>query len=292
MNQATMNRLTIVTGLSGSGKSVALHTLEDEGFYCIDNLPSSMVNDLLNNVLAEKDKLFEKLAIGIDMRGEHSTPDEFLKVLKSLHARSDVITDVLFLDTSRQTLSTRFSETRRRHPLSSSKVPLMNAIDKEIELLAGVKDEADLVIDTSLLNLHQLRSIISTDVLGSTSTGLSLIFQSFGFKHGQPASTDFMFDVRCLPNPYWEPTLREFTGRDEPIIDFLGEQENVQTMFNDIRRFVEQWLPSFEGENRAYLTVSVGCTGGRHRSVYLCELLAAHFSAKRENVSLRHREIN
>jgi len=287
-----MNRLTIVTGLSGSGKSVALHTLEDEGFYCIDNLPSSMVNDLLNKVLAEKNKLFAKLAIGIDMRGEHSTPDEFLKVLISLKARSDVITDVLFLDTSRQTLSTRFSETRRRHPLSSSKVSLMSAIDNEIELLAGVKNEADLVIDTSLLNLHQLRSIISTDVLGSTSTGLSLIFQSFGFKHGQPASTDFMFDVRCLPNPYWEPALREFSGRDEPIIDFLGEQENVQDMFNDIRRFVEHWLPSFEGENRAYLTVSVGCTGGRHRSVYLCEMLAAHFSASRENVSLRHREIS
>jgi len=292
MSQDTMNRLTIVTGLSGSGKSVALHTLEDEGFYCIDNLPSAMVNDLLNKVLAEKNKLFAKLAIGIDMRGEHSTPDEFLKVLISLKARSDVITDVLFLDTSRQTLSTRFSETRRRHPLSSSKVSLMSAIDNEIELLAGVKNEADLVIDTSLLNLHQLRSIISTDVLGSTSTGLSLIFQSFGFKHGQPASTDFMFDVRCLPNPYWEPALREFSGRDEPIIDFLGEQENVQDMFNDIRRFVEQWLPSFEGENRAYLTVSVGCTGGRHRSVYLCEMLAAHFSASRENVSLRHREIN
>jgi len=287
-----MNRLTIVTGLSGSGKSVALHTLEDEGYYCIDNLPSSMVNDLLNKVLAEKNKLFQKLAIGIDMRGEHSTPDEFLTVLKSLHARTDVQTDVLFLDTSRKTLSTRFSETRRRHPLSSSNTPLMTAIDKEIELLASVKNEADLVIDTSLLNLHQLRAIISSDVLGKSSQGVSLIFQSFGFKHGQPASTDFMFDVRCLPNPYWEPSLREFTGREEPVIDFLGEQDAVQNMFADIRAFVERWLPEFENENRAYLTVSVGCTGGRHRSVYLCELLAAHFSSKRENVSLRHREIS
>ena len=271
---------------------MALHTLEDEGFYCIDNLPSSMVHELLDKVLAEKDKLFEKLAIGIDMRGEHSTPDEFLNVLQALHARSDVQTDVLFLDTARTTLSTRFSETRRRHPLSSKDVPLMNAIDREIELLAGVKNEADLVIDTSLLNLHQLRDIISSDVLGKSSTGLALIFQSFGFKHGQPTSTDFMFDVRCLPNPYWEPSLREHTGRDEPIIDFLGEQVHVQEMFSDIQSFVERWLPRFEVENRAYLTVSVGCTGGRHRSVYLCEMLAAHFNSKRENVSLRHRELS
>jgi len=287
-----MNRLTIVTGLSGSGKSVALSTLEDEGFYCLDNLPSSMVHELLDKVQSNENKLFEKLAIGIDMRGEHSTPDEFLSVLQSLHARSDIQVDVLFLDTSRRTLSTRFSETRRRHPLSSKDVPLINAIDLEINLLASVKDEADLVIDTSLLNLHQLRDIISSDVLGKSSAELSLIFQSFGFKHGQPTSTDFMFDVRCLPNPYWEPTLREFTGRDEPIIDFLGDQEHVQEMFSDIQTFVERWLPRFEGENRAYLTVSVGCTGGRHRSVFLCEMLASHFSAKRENVSLRHRELS
>lgn len=287
-----MNRLTIVTGLSGSGKSVALSTLEDEGFYCIDNLPSSMVHELLDKVQSNENKLFNKLAIGIDMRGEHSTPVEFLNVLQSLHARSDIQVDVLFLDTSRRTLATRFSETRRRHPLSSKDVPLISAIDLEINLLASVKNEADLVIDTSLLNLHQLRNIISSDVLGKSSTGLALIFQSFGFKHGQPTSTDFMFDVRCLPNPYWEPSLREFTGRDEPIIDFLGEQEHVQEMFSDIQTFVERWLPRFEGENRAYLTVSVGCTGGRHRSVFLCEMLASHFSSTRENVSLRHRELS
>lgn len=287
-----MNRLIIVTGLSGSGKSVALHTLEDEGYYCIDNLPSSMVNDLLDKVLVEKNQLFKNLAIGIDMRGEHYTPDQFLSVIKSLQARDDLPTDVLFLDTSRQTLSTRFSETRRKHPLSSGDVPLINAIDNEIALLSSVRSEADLVIDTSLLNLHQLRNIISTDVLGRSSADLSLIFQSFGFKHGQPTSTDFMFDVRCLPNPYWQPSLREFTGKDEPIIDFLGEQESVQNMFSDIQEYVQRWLPSFERENRSYLTVSVGCTGGRHRSVYLCELLAAHFSSIRDNVSIRHREIS
>lgn len=287
-----MNRLTIVTGLSGSGKSVALSTLEDEGFYCIDNLPSAMVNELLDKAQSKKSSLYDKLAIGIDMRGEQHTTGDFLNVLQSLHARTDFQTDVLFLDTSRRTLSTRFSETRRRHPLSSKDIPLISAIDLEIELLASVKNEADLVIDTSLLNLHQLRKIISSDVLGKSSPELSLIFQSFGFKHGQPTSTDFMFDVRCLPNPYWEPSLREFTGKDEPIIDFLGEQEHVQEMFSDIQTFVDNWLPRFEGENRAYLTVSVGCTGGRHRSVFLCEMLASHFNSKRENVSLRHRELS
>ncbi|MCL4142723.1 UNVERIFIED_CONTAM: hypothetical protein GTU68_004868 [Idotea baltica] len=168
----------------------------------------------------------------------------------------------------------------------------MTAIDNEIALLSSVKHEADLVINTSLLNLHQLRNIISTDVLSKSSAQLSLIFQSFGFKHGQPASTDFMFDVRCLPNPYWEPELREFTGRDEPIIDFLSDQQNVQDMFSDIEAYVSRWLPSFENENRSYLTVSIGCTGGRHRSVYLCEMLTAHFGAIRENVSIRHREIS
>lgn len=286
-----MNRLIIVTGLSGSGKSVALHTLEDEGFYCIDNLPSSMVNELLERVQSDSNDLFGKLAIGIDMRGERNSPDKFLELLRALQARKGLQTEVLFLDTSRKMLSTRFSETRRRHPLSSTDVPLMTAIDQEIALLEAVKAEADLVVDTSLLNLHQLRNFISTDVLGRSSTGLSLIFQSFGFKHGIPANTDFMFDVRCLPNPYWEPSLREFTGKDEPIIDFLGKKEDAQHMFNDIRQFVEQWLGAFEKENRAYLTVSIGCTGGRHRSVYLSEMLAAHFNSKRENVSLRHREI-
>lgn len=287
-----MNRLTIVTGLSGSGKSVALHTLEDEGFYCIDNLPSSMVHDLLDKELGGKDQ-FKKLAIGIDMRGEHGSSDEFLSVLKSLHARKDFKTDVLFLDTSRATLSTRFSETRRKHPLSSNDVTLMHAIDMEARLLTGVKDEADLVIDTSLLNLHQLRDIISTEVLGNSASGsLALTFQSFGFKHGQPASTDFMFDVRCLPNPYWEPTLREYTGKDGPIVEFLGKQEQVLEMYSDIRFFVERWLPRFEIENRSYLTVSIGCTGGRHRSVYLCELLAAHFKSNRDNVALRHRQLS
>jgi len=199
--------------------------------------------------------------------------------------------EVLFLDTDRNTLVTRFSETRRKHPLSTSELPLINAIDAEARLLDTVKFQADLVVDTSPLNLHQLRAMIRTHLLGVHTGGLSLTFQSFGFKYGLPASTDFMFDVRCLPNPHWEPDLRAFTGREQPIIDYLSGQALVSDMYESLAQFVDRWLPCFEAEHRAYLTVSIGCTGGRHRSVYLSERLATHFSTTRDNVSIRHREL-
>ncbi|NND90408.1 MAG: RNase adapter RapZ [Granulosicoccus sp.] len=286
-----MTRLIIVTGLSGSGKSVALHTLEDEGFFCIDNLPSHLLSDLVDKLLASGSALYDKLAIGIDMRSERASADNLVKLLSELRTRKDTQVEVLFLDTDRSTLVTRFSETRRKHPLSSQELPLISAIDEEARLLDPVKADAELVVDTSALNLHELRAIIRTYVLGRTHGGLALIFQSFGFKHGTPASTDFMFDVRCLPNPHWEPELRAFTGLQTPIIRFLEEQADVGNMFADIRDFIQHWLPRFEAENRAYLTVSVGCTGGRHRSVYLVERLADHFAQARENVSRRHREL-
>ena len=287
-----MNRVTIVTGLSGSGKSVALHTLEDEGFFCIDNLPSQLLSEIIDKLLANGSNLYERLAIGIDMRSERASADNLLKLLTDLRAREDAQVEVLFLDTDRPTLVRRFSETRRKHPLSTQDLPLISAIDEEARLLDVVKAEAELVVDTSDLNLHDLRDIIRTYLLGKTEGGLALIFQSFGFKHGTPASTDFMFDVRCLPNPHWEPELRRFNGREQPIIDFLQAQSDVQDMGNDIRDFVSRWLPMFESENRAYLTVSIGCTGGRHRSVYLVEQLCAHFGASRGNVSRRHRELS
>jgi UPF0042 nucleotide-binding protein len=286
-----MKRLIIVTGLSGSGKSVALHTLEDEGFFCIDNLPSDLLPDLVDKLLASGSKLYERLAIGIDTRSERASANSLLDLLQALRARSDTEVEVLFLDTDRTTLVTRFSETRRKHPLSTQDLPLINAIDDEARLLDPVKTKADLLIDTSPLNLHELRDIIRTYLLGKTRGGLALVFQSFGFKYGTPASTDFMFDVRCLPNPHWEPDLRRFSGREKPIIEFLGKQQDVTDMYNDIRDFVTRWLELFESENRAYLTVSVGCTGGRHRSVYIAEKLCDHFSASRANVSKRHREL-
>lgn len=284
-------RLTIVTGLSGSGKSVALHSLEDEGFYCIDNLPAALLPPVIDRLIESGLALYERLAIGVDMRSERDSADDLLALLETLHARTDLQVEVLFLDTDRSTLVTRFSETRRKHPLSSRDLTLVAAIDEEARLLEPVKDKAELVVDTSQLNLHELRDIIRTYLLGRSSASLSLIFQSFGFKHGTPASTDFTFDVRCLPNPHWEPELRPFTGREQPIVAFLEEQPDVTDMLADIIGFLERWLPLFEAENRAYLTVSIGCTGGRHRSVYLVERLAAHFGALRENVSLRHREL-
>ncbi|ASJ75927.1 RNase adapter RapZ [Granulosicoccus antarcticus] len=286
-----MTRLTIVTGLSGSGKSVALHTLEDEGFFCIDNLPSFLLTEFIDKLLASGSELYSKLAIGVDMRSERASADNLLKLLKELRARQDAEVEVLFLDTDRTRLVTRFSETRRKHPLSSQDLPLISAIDEEARLLEPVKDDAELVIDTSALNLHELRNLIRTYILGKTQVGLALTFQSFGFKHGTPASTDFMFDVRCLPNPHWEPDLRRFTGREKPIIKFLQEQPDVEDMFTEIRNYLQRWLPLFEAENRAYLTVSVGCTGGRHRSVYLVDRLADHFAQERNNVSRRHREL-
>lgn len=286
-----MTRLTIVTGLSGSGKSVALHTLEDEGFFCIDNLPANLLSNFIDQLLASGSTLYEKLAIGVDIRSERASTDNLLALLGELRQRDDATVEVLFLDTDRTTLVTRFSETRRKHPLSSQDLPLIAAIDEEARLLEPVKAHAELVVDTSTLNLHELRDIIRTYLLGKTSGGLALIFQSFGFKHGTPASTDFMFDVRCLPNPHWEPDLRRFTGREKPVIQYLEAQPSVIDMYEDIKTFVERWLPLFEAENRAYLTVSVGCTGGRHRSVYLTEKLVSHFSAQRGNVSKRHREL-
>ena len=286
-----MTRLIIVTGLSGSGKSVALHTLEDEGYFCVDNLPSLLLSDIIDKLLDSSADLYAKLAIGIDMRSERASANNLLQLIEDLRSREDFQVEVLFLDTDRTTLVTRFSETRRKHPLSSQQIPLINAIDEEARLLDSVKIQAELVIDTSALNLHELRDIIRTYLLGKTQVGLALIFQSFGFKYGTPASTDLMFDVRCLPNPYWEPELRRYTGRDQPIVTFLEDQPKVLEMYTDIRSFVENWLPCFEAENRAYLTVSVGCTGGRHRSVFLTEQLADYFSERRGNVSRRHREL-
>lgn len=286
-----MIRLTIVTGLSGSGKSVALHTLEDEGFFCIDNLPSHLLCDIIDKLLDSGLELYERVAIGIDTRSERASTDSLLKILTQLRERKNTSVEVLFLDTDRSTLVTRFSETRRKHPLSTQDLPLIAAIDEEARLLDPMKAIAELVVDTSELNLHELRDIIRTYLLGKTEGGLALIFQSFGFKHGTPASTDFMFDVRCLPNPHWEPDLRRFTGRETPIIEFLETQPDVCDMLADLRVFVKRWLPLFEAENRAYLTVSIGCTGGRHRSVYLTEKLAEFFSEQRQNVSKRHREL-
>lgn len=285
-------QITIISGLSGAGKSVALHTLEDEGYYCIDNLPTSLLTQLARNISEYPERPYQKIAIGIDARSVPSTISGFPDLLDDLRSYPSFEVDVLFLETSKPELVRRFSETRRKHPLTQSEVPLETAIEQEIELLAPIKATADSIIDTSTLNLHQLREIIKQQVSGGNESTPAMTFQSFGFKHGVPSSTDFVFDVRCLPNPYWNPALRHHTGRDEPVIEFLRQHDTVTEMFDDLRDFLIAWLPRFRTENRAYLTVSIGCTGGRHRSVYLAEQLAAHFKRETETVSVRHRELD
>ena len=285
-----MTQVIIVTGLSGSGKSVALHTLEDDGYHCIDNLPTDLLSDVIDRLLTIDSSVYDKLAIGVDMRSERHSADGLLKFLENLRARTDLQMHVLFLDTDRRTLSQRFSETRRRHPLSTDSLPLATAIDKEARLLENVKAAADQVIDTTSLNLHELRGIVRHHIDEDTKDNLLVVLQSFGFKHGNPVATDFMFDVRCLPNPYWQPEIRHLTGKDEPIIEFLGSHPMVNDMFEHIHGFLSHWIPLFRAENRAYLTVSIGCTGGRHRSVYLTERLALAICQSHDHVSVRHRE--
>jgi len=283
--------LTIVSGLSGAGKSVALHTLEDHGFYCIDNLPGAMLPELIKQFTGRDSQHVENLAVGIDARSELESLELFIADIDHLKAENKLEVAILFLETNQEILIKRFSETRRKHPLSDGSTPLIEAIRKEESLLSGIREKADIVVDTSALNLHQLRDVIRNRLVEEKTVGPALQFRSFGFKHGVPRNTDFIFDVRCLPNPHWDPTLRSRTGLDAPVIEFLQQSESVIKMYEDIRDFVERWLPVFSQENRAYLTVSIGCTGGQHRSVYLANRLARYFTELSDNVSVSHREI-
>jgi UPF0042 nucleotide-binding protein len=282
-------QLIVVSGLSGAGKSVALHTLEDEGFVCVDNLPISMLVDLAKKMSADGDS-YGQVAVGIDARSEVDPLDQFESVLMQVNSLG-VDTRVVFLDAQHNTLITRFSETRRKHPLSKNGAPLESALQTERALLGRVEQIADVGIDTTNLNLHQLREVIQKRVLGLNRKPLNVLLQSFGFKHGQPVATDFMFDVRCLPNPYWSTQLRPLTGRDEPVAEFLKEHDLVEKMIDDICRFFLDWTPVFEAENRSYLTVSIGCTGGRHRSVYVVEEVQRRVKGKIDQISIKHREI-
>lgn len=284
-------RLIIVSGLSGAGKSVALHTLEDDGYYCIDNLPASLLPQLVEGLADSHVKLYEHVAVGIDARSAQSSLSDLPAVLNTLRQRNDLQLEILFLETDNKALVTRFSETRRKHPLSLDGTPLLQAIETERNLLEALRDSADLNIDTTNTNLHQLRQLIHSRLLKSNPERMSIQFQSFGFKHGVPNNTDFIFDVRCLPNPHWDSTLRPLTGNDKPVQDFLAQHESVERMYAQIQNFLETWIPVFQSENRAYLTISIGCTGGRHRSVYLTNRLTAYFDRLHDNVSSRHREL-
>lgn len=284
-------RLIIVSGLSGSGKSVALSTLEDEGFYCVDNLPTTLLLPLVEQLLASGLNLYDRVAVGIDARSDAGLLDRFAETVDTLRANERVTLEIVFLRTERGTLLKRFSETRRKHPLSQQGIPLEEAIDVERSLLATINEQADLSIETTHLNLHQLRARLRDRLIPEHHNRLSLLFQSFGFKNGVPADTDFTFDVRCLPNPHWEQHLRPLTGEDTAVIEYLENHSEVDAMFNSIHAFLEQWIPAFEQEGRSYLTVAIGCTGGQHRSVYLANRLAEHLETGNRPVTVRHREL-
>lgn len=282
--------LVIVSGLSGSGKSTALNALEDSGYNCIDNLPVSLLSTLVSQIQLHKDAANQNFAIGIDIRDAWQDLAMFPIAIKPLRDARLPFT-VIFLDASVDKIIQRFSETRRKHPLSDKHTNLTEAIETEHQLLLPMRDSADLVIDTSTLNVHQLRDLVKERVAEPNSQGMAVLFESFGFKHGPPNNADLVFDARCLPNPHWDPNLRALTGLDEDVAQFLHQQPLVQEMLSDIQDFLGRWLPHYQENNRSYITIAIGCTGGQHRSVYLCRQLQAHFAAQLDNVQLRHREL-
>lgn len=276
-------QLILITGLSGSGKSVALNVLEDAGFYYVDNLPARLLPQTVGFLAGAG---HPRAALSIELRSAEVLA-ELPRQLADFRARGHDVR-VLFLEAKTDTLIKRFSETRRRHPLSDDGRTLTECIERERALLSGLADIANRV-DTSDLGPNTLRNWVK-DFVGVPATGLTLLFESFGFKHGIPLDADLVFDVRCLPNPNYDPRLRPLTGRDRPVIDFLAADPSTRKMLEDVRRFVADWMPAYERDNRSYLTVAVGCTGGQHRSVYFVETLAAEFR-NRSRVLVRHREL-
>lgn len=283
-------KLVIVSGLSGSGKTVALRTLEDAGYYCIDNLPLGMLPELVDNMLNTDSDPYDLVAIAVDARSGVDSSDRFDEIMQRV-THDSLQRSLLFLTADTSRLLKRFSETRRKHPLSRLGLPLADAIQQEKKMLEDVHANADLSIDSSNLNVHELRQIIIDQLLSRTSSEMGILIQSFGFKNGVPADTDFVFDVRCLPNPHWEQNLRPLTGRDKAVVKYLETYAEVEQMYASIYGFLQDWIPLFEKENRSYMTISIGCTGGKHRSVYLTERLAAVFREDRESVSIRHRDM-
>lgn len=282
-------KLTIISGRSGSGKSTVLHILEDRGYYCIDNLPASLLPALANRIATGATDI-PNVAVSIDARNLSEDLQQVPNIIGNLQ-HEDYTTEVVFLDANSQTLLKRFSESRRKHPLSSEKIGLKEAIDKESDLLEPISMLASLNIDTSNMSLHTLRDMIKNRVVGNTNTGMALLFQSFGYKNGVPMDADIVYDIRCLPNPYWDSSLRNLTGLDKAVAEYLESQELVQEMYGDIADYLQKWLPCFESNSRSYITVAIGCTGGQHRSVYLCQKLGLRFADSINNVQIQHREL-
>ncbi|HEU5338635.1 MAG TPA: RNase adapter RapZ [Sulfuricaulis sp.] len=280
----------IVSGLSGSGKTIALQSLEDIGFYCIDNLPAALLPHFAGLLTDMRNHAILNVAIGLDVRNRAFLAD-LPKSLGELRTRG-IQYRIIFLEAEDSILVKRFKETRRKHPMSDHETPLVEAIRAEKKLLDPLSFEAVLRIDTTRTTPHELRAQVRNFARGDETAGLTILFQSFGYKHGTPLDADYVFDVRCLPNPYWQTELRQYTGLDEPVVRFLKKHEDVEAMFDEIRSFLEKWLPRFEREDRTYLTIAIGCTGGQHRSVYLVRRLAEHFSGKGVKTQVRHRELS
>lgn len=316
-------RLVIISGRSGSGKSVALHVLEDLGYYCIDNLPVALLPELDKHIGGSEELLSPDrssfdgkdgahsswlahsplkggdcaslsvhplVCVSIDSRNIPSDASQFKEVIQRLNQPGNT-TEIVYLDADDNTLLKRFSETRRKHPLTNDNVSLREAIRQELTLLLPIANLADFTIDTSAFKNQELHQFIRDRFAHHKSSNLQLLLQSFGFKRGLPPDADFVFDVRCLPNPYWNPELRPLTGKDPEVIQFLESQNIVKEMMSDILRFLEQWIPKFTKDNRSYLTISIGCTGGQHRSVYLVDNLAKILQEKVKGVQIRHREL-
>ena len=283
------SRLAVVSGMSGSGKTIALRALEDLDFYCVDNLPAALLPAFVSTATVDPTCPHPRLSLGIDVRNRHEDLQRVPAILAEL-ARQGIEHELIFLDTRDDVLFKRYSDTRRRHPLSADGLSLNDAIALERKRLQPVMSIADRVIDTSELNVHQLRRLIATE-LGMAGGPLSLMFESFAYKRGVPADADFVFDARCLPNPHWDARLRPLSGRDAAVREWLETKPEVAQYLKHVGDFLDVWLPRFEADNRSYVTICIGCTGGRHRSVYLAERLAEHFRATREQVMTFHREL-
>lgn len=284
-----VKQMVIISGLSGSGKSIALQTLEDEGFFCIDNLPISFIPRFMQEIHQQQN--LKKLAIGIDAR---SFPDDLIEaesILKEIESLASITPKVLFLDTNDEIIIKRYSHTRRKHPLTNTEVSLVDAIKQERELLSPIRTRADIVIDSSMLNVHELRSILKERLIDNEHSSLSINIISFGYKNGIPLDADFVFDARMLTNPHWVPSIREFNGLSQEINDFFAETQDIQDFYNDIAEFIVKWLPSFKIGTRSYLTIAIGCTGGKHRSVYLAQRLFELLQAD-NTVLVKHRELS
>lgn len=282
-------QLVIISGRSGSGKSIALQALEDLGYYAIDNLPAMLLGSLVDELRDQGERTH--LAVSIDARNLPGALERLPAQLDELRQRQ-IDFQVIYLTTDARILLERYSATRRRHPLTrDSEMTLEEAINKEEETLLDIRDLADLLIDTSRLSVHDLRRRITDQVAHQRRDQLTLTFESFGYKRGVPMDADLVFDVRCLPNPYWDPTLRQFTGRDADIVAFLSSYPIVDDMSNDIQAWLERWLPAYQNSQRSYMTIAIGCTGGQHRSVYMVEQLAKRLATRMGEVQLRHREL-